>query len=143
MIVDVWASALFCDEVANDAEALSHIFLYCAEVAHKNSIILGFGHEETSLCDSECSQLYINSVLLSDLQLLFIFAVGGQFLCFYSKTAKTFHDLILGKSTSIISNLNVIVLHLQSIVWCFLKQIAHLLKIAAFFGLVGVEVLEL
>jgi hypothetical protein len=52
MVVDIWTSALFGDEVTNDAEPLSHIFLYCAEVAHENSIIFGFGHEETSLCDS-------------------------------------------------------------------------------------------
>lgn len=49
----------------------------------------------------------------------------------------------MGKSTSIISDLNVIVLHLQSIVCCLRQQIAHLLKIAALFGLVGFEVPEL
>jgi hypothetical protein len=128
-------------EVTDDAELLAYIFLNGAEVADEDSVVFGPSHEKAGLGDPQSSQLYIHSILLPDLQLFLILAISGQSFRLDSKAGEVLHNFVLSEPTGIISDLDVVVLHLQPIILSLLEKGASLLK-GSQLWLLGAEVVE-
>ncbi len=87
------------------------------------------------------SQLYIHPILFADLQLFLILAISGQSFSLNPKAGEVFYYFVLSKPTGIVSDLDVVILHFQSIILSLLKKEAFILE-GSQLWMLGSEIFE-